>query len=181
MMRVEPCKEDPNLNIMLRSEITTDDDKGKWPEEDGWVRKAPEKEVGFDLECMKEMFMEVKKSFTEASPSEMKENFPEIGVPTKVDPFVLTTFLETWMKLLWDSKAMKGIQELINKCVGKENAPEGHCVVQKIGKHKARTQCEMRLTTQIRDYEREQVILDMGSDANILPKHTSERMGRHAL
>ncbi len=42
---------------------------------------------------------------------------------------MLTTFLETCMKLLCDSKAMKELQELINKCVGKENALEGPRVV----------------------------------------------------
>ena len=69
MMRFEPCEEDLNVNIELRSEITTSDDKGKQPQDDGWVHKALEKEVGFDLEHAKEKFMESKKSFAEASTS----------------------------------------------------------------------------------------------------------------
>jgi len=69
MMREDPCEEDPNVNIMLRSGMRTSEDKGKQPEEDGWVCKALEKEVGFDLEHAKEMFMEVKKRFVEASTS----------------------------------------------------------------------------------------------------------------
>ena len=85
------------------------------------------------------------------------------------------------MKLLCDSKAMKGIQELINKCAGKEGSPEGHHTVRKIGKHKTITGREMRLTKQIRDYEMDQVILDLGFDANVLPKQAWERMGRPAL
>ena len=72
------------------------------------------------------------------------------------------------MKLLHDSKAVKGLQELINKCVG--NAPEGLHVFKKIGKHKARTGHEMRLTMKIGEYEMDQVILDLGLDANVLPK-----------
>ncbi len=39
----------------------------------------------------------------------------------------------------------------------------------------------MRLTAQIGDYEMDQVILDLGFDANVLPKQTWERMGRLAL
>jgi len=70
---------------------------------------------------------------------------------------------------------------LINKCASKENTPHGHYVVRNIGKHKARRGHEMRLTAQIRDYEMDQVILDMGSDMNIFPKQTWERMGRPAL
>ena len=39
----------------------------------------------------------------------------------------------------------------------------------------------MRLTAQIGEYEMDQVILDMGSNANVLPKQTWERMGRPVL
>ena len=39
-----------------------------------------------------------------------------------MDPSMLTTSLETCMKLLHDSEAMKGPQEMINKCARKENA-----------------------------------------------------------
>ena len=67
MMRAEPREEDKSVNIVLRSGIMTGDDKGKYLEEDEWVRKTSEKEVGFDLEHAKETFMEAKKSFAEAS------------------------------------------------------------------------------------------------------------------
>jgi len=54
-------------------------------------------------------------------------------------------------------------------------------MVRKIGKHKARTWREMRLTAQIGEYEMDQVILDLGSNANVFLKQTWERMGRLAL
>jgi len=55
----------------------------------------------FDLECAKETFMEVKKSFVEAS------TLGSQGKPTEeMVPSMITTFLETCMKLLCDSKAM---------------------------------------------------------------------------
>ena len=57
------------------------------------------------------------------------------------------------MNLLRDSKAVEGMQELINKCASKEKFPYGHCTVRKIGKHKAQTGREMMLTAQIGDYE----------------------------
>jgi len=62
---------------------------------------------------------------------------------------VLTTFLETYMKLLRDNKAVKGLQKLINRCFGTELG-ELH-IVCKIRKHKTRTGREMRLTAQIRE------------------------------
>ena len=39
----------------------------------------------------------------------------------------------------------------------------------------------MRLTAQIGDYEMDQVILDLGSDANLLPKKTWKQMGEPKL
>jgi len=84
--------------------------------------------------------MEAKKGFAEASTlGSQDKQFEEM------DPSMLTTFLETCMKLLRDSKAVKGLHKLINKCTSKENTMEGHAV-RKIGKHKARTGHEMRLT-----------------------------------
>lgn len=109
--------------------------------------------------------MEVKKRFTEASTSGSQDKPVE-----EMDPCMITTFLETCMKLLHDSKAVKGLQELINRCASKDGATGEPRVVRKFGKHKARTGCDMRLTTQIGEYEMDQVILDMGSNVNVLPK-----------
>ena len=96
-----------------------------------------------------------------------------------MDPSILTTFLETYMKLLRDRKAVKGLQELINRCA---RTTLGELLVaQKIGKHKTRTGGEMRLTTQIGEYEMDQVILDLGSNVNVFPKQTWEIMGRPML
>lgn len=103
-MRVGPHEEDPKVNIVLWSGVMIGEDKGKQPEEWEWVRKAPKKEIGFDLECAKETFMEAKKSFTEVSTSGSQEKPVE-----EMDPSMITTFLETCMKLLRDSKALKGL------------------------------------------------------------------------
>lgn len=132
MMRSKPHEEEPNVNIVLRSGIMMGDDKGKQPDESTWVHKAPVKEAEFDLERTRETFMEVKKSFADASTSGRKDRSE-----LEMDPSLLTMFLETCMKLLRDSKAVKGLQELINRCAG--TAPREPRVVWKIGKHKTRT------------------------------------------
>jgi len=105
--------------------------------------------------------MEAKKIFTEVSTSGSKDK-----LEPEMDPSMLTTFLETCMKLLCDRKAMKGLQELITRCIG-SGEPR---VVWKLGKHTMQMGREMRLTAQIREYEMDQVILDLGSDTNVLPK-----------
>ena len=138
MIRFESCEEDTNVNIVLRSGITIRDDKGKQPEDSTWVRKASTKEPEFDLECAKETCIEARKSFTDASTSGSKDRSePEM------DPSMLTTFLETCMKLLRDNKVVKGLQEIINRC--NVTTPGELCVFWKIGKHVARTGREMRL------------------------------------
>jgi len=129
-MRSELCEEDLNVNNVLQSGITKGDDKGKQPKESAWVHKAPTKDLEFDLECAKETFMEAKKRFTEASTLGSKEK-----IDPEMDPSMLTTFLETCMKLLHDNKAVKGLQELITRCVG---SGEPH-MVWKLGKHTMRT------------------------------------------
>ena len=53
--------------------------------------------------------------------------------------------------------------------------------MRRLGKHTSQIGREMRLTTQIEEYEMDQVILDLGSDTNVLPKKTWERMGRPML
>lgn len=90
---------------------------------------------------------------------------------------MITTFLETCMKLLHYSKAIKGLQELITKCIGLGKT----YVVQKLGRNALHTRREMRMIVQIMEYEMDQVILDLGSDANVLPKQTWECMGKLAL
>lgn len=67
MIRAEPCEKDPNVNIVLCSGMTIGEDKGNQLGENEWVPKALEKEDVFNLEQAKETFMEVKKSFAEAS------------------------------------------------------------------------------------------------------------------
>ena len=62
------------------------------------------KEEYFDLKHTQETFMEAKKSFADASTSRIKDK-PK----PEMDPSMLTTFLETCMKLIHDSKAMEGL------------------------------------------------------------------------
>ena len=84
------------------------------------------------------MFMEAKKSFIEASTSSSLDKLVQ-----EIDPCMFTTFLETFMKLLCNSKAMMGLQELMIRCVG--TAPGELCIVRKLGKHMKRIGREMRL------------------------------------
>jgi hypothetical protein len=108
---------------------TTGEDKGKQPEEDTWVRKAPTKEPEFDLERAKETFMEAKKSFAEVSTSGSKDQLSRNG------SFYANYLFRDMHESLRDNKAVKGLQELITRCAG-SGEPR---VVRKLGKHALRT------------------------------------------
>jgi len=73
MMKAKPREEDQSVNIVLRSGMMTGTDKGKQPEEEGLVQKAPEKEAIFDLDRTKETLLEAKKSFLEISTSGIQD------------------------------------------------------------------------------------------------------------
>lgn len=107
--------------------------------------------------------MEAKRSFIDDSTSGSKDR-----VEPEMDPSMFTSFLEICMKLLHNNRAIKGLQELITRCT--RTMPREPCIVLKLGKHMTQTRREMRLITQIGEYVMDQVILDLGSDANVLPK-----------
>ena len=69
----------------------------------------------------------------------------------------------------------------MNSCAARPNLTPGTKDVHKLYRYKKLTGREMRLNAQIGDYEMDQVILDLGSDVNVLPKKTWQRMGEPKL
>jgi len=76
---------------------------------------------------------------------------------------------------------VEGLKDLIDNFLGNIKIPIEQCTVRKLGRHNKWIACKMRLTAQIREYEMDQTILDLGSDVNVPPKKTWERMGRPEL
>ena len=66
---------------------------------------------------------------------------------------------------------------LIDNFTEKEKHMVEKCTVNNIYKNKKRTSREMCMNAHIGAYEMDQVILDLGSDANVLPKQTWQCMG----
>lgn len=95
-----------------------------------------------------------------------------INIVQERDHSLLASFLKTCMKLLRDKKVVEGLQELIYKCTGKNKPLPEWRIVHKMGKGKKIMGHEMRLIVQIREFEMDQVILDLESDANVMPKQT---------
>ena len=76
---------------------------------------------------------------------------------------------------------MQNLQALIDSYATRAAMSPDIKDVHKLQKYQRRTGREMWLTVQIGNYEMDRVILDLRSDANILPKHTWQHMGEPKL
>ena len=90
-------------------------------------------------------------------------------------------FLQACLKLLRNPTAVENLEALIDSYATRPILPLEVKDVHKLYRYKKRTSREMRLTAQIDDYEMDQVILDLGSYANVLPKQTWKWIGEPKL
>ena len=130
------------------------------------IWKVAVKQEGLDLQKEKETFVTACKDFNKD-----EAPMPKVPANLRTDDEV-KPFLQACMKLLCNKKVVENLQALIDSCADKPNPPPKVKDVHKLYKHKKHTGREMRLMAQIGDYEMDQVILDVGSDANVLPKQT---------
>ena len=79
-----------------------------------------------------------------------------------------------------DEHALLEMQNLIDKCEQPISMATTNRMVHHIKKY-VRTGREMRLSAQIEDYDMDEVILDLGSEVNVLTKQTWELMGNPKL
>jgi hypothetical protein len=75
---------------------------------------------------------------------------------------------------------VNALYEMIDHCTQEREIPITQRVVNQV-LHKKRTNREFRLSAQIGEYDVDNVILDLGSDVNVLPKKTWEMMGKTKL
>ena len=75
-----------------------------------------------------------------------------------------------------NEKAIKELQHIIDQCQPSSSVNSAQRAVHNIMGH-TRTGREMRLTAQIGEFEMDEVILDLGSEVNVLTKQTWEQMG----
>lgn len=190
MMTVEPREYEPHINIVTKSGATSRDDKGKKKVEETWVRKTTEKAPGFSIQKEKETFMGAKWSLMNDRASTFStqlklmptKDCDKVSTPMQeLDPSILKSCLQICVKLLRNQKVFEGLQEMIDSCANKEVPQSDLRAVKNLHWHKKRMGKEMRFTAQIGEYDMDKIILDLGSDANMLPKKTWELMGRPKL
>ena len=79
------------------------------------------------------------------------------------------SFLQSCLKLVRNEQAITELQRIVNQCQPSSSVSSTQRVVHNISGH-TRTGREMRLTAQIGEFEMDKVILDLGSDINVLTK-----------
>lgn len=90
-------------------------------------------------------------------------------------------FLQACMKFLCNPQTVENLQDSMNSFVAWPNPSPRTKDVHKLYMYKKCTGREMWLTAQIGHYEMDKVVLDLGLDANVLPKKTWKRMGESKL
>ena len=80
------------------------------------------------------------------------------------------------MKLLRNQNALNELQKVIASCEPQQSSGK-----EKTFHRVRRTGREMRLNDQIGEYDMTDVILDLGSEVNVLTKQTWEQMGKPTL
>jgi hypothetical protein len=89
-------------------------------------------------------------------------------------------FLYTCIKLVQDESIVQELQNLIRQYELGKIDPLLNREVRQVGK-KRRTNKELHLNAQIREYEIEYVVLDLGSEVNVMTKKTWALMGKPNL
>ena len=84
------------------------------------------------------------------------------------------------MKLLRNEKAIGELHRIIDQCQQPSLSGSAHRAVHNITGH-TRTRREMKLTAQIGEFEMDEVVLDLGSEVNVLTKQTWQQMGSPQL
>ena len=135
------------------------------------VQLTTKKKVAFDIVTKKDTFFGTKNAI-----ERNLGKLPIVDMPFSFDPSVeagplrqhgtLQKLFESFLSLARDSDALVELETLLHH----QNKTGKDYTVNSLQKRK--TGKEMRMNIQIRDYEVDSVILDLGSDVKILTKKT---------
>jgi hypothetical protein len=141
----------------------------------------------------KEIFTEARQEFQKediAPTAQQSKEAPEYEMPPSLDHTnriqpkeqvsTIKDFLQSCIKMLSDPSSVKILQNILEKCSSEtEQKPELKTV-----NHlhtRRRTSREFRLNANIGDFNMGDIILDLGSEVNVLPKTTWQCMGEPTL
>jgi hypothetical protein len=157
--------------------------------EDSRIRKDAEKAQTFDAKKERQIFEEARKEFKgdQGSSSKTRPEVREYGMSLAFDQYAspkegkevskLMEFLYTCIKLIQDERIVQELQNLIRQYELGKIDPLLNRAVHQIGK-KRRTNKELNFNAQIGEYEIDYVVLDLGSEFNVMTKQTWALVGK---
>jgi hypothetical protein len=165
------------------------------PIQNQWVKKNTEPRKQFDVPKENKTFKESRQEFhkvdtTSTSTMQPVHEAPEYeispsldhtnGMPPKGQASTIKYFLQSCIKMLSDPSSMKISQNSLEKSRSKTE----QILEPKIVNHlhtRRRTSREFRMNTNIGDFNMGDIVLDLGSEVNVLPKKTWQCMGEPIL
>jgi hypothetical protein len=194
LIYVEPHGVDSRVVVITSGGTATEEDRatqGKI-ENDHGVRKATEKTPMFDAKKERQIFEDPRKEFKRAQGSSSKRQLEikEYGMPQAFDPSAsptegkevrkLMNFLCTCVKLIQYKGTIQELQDLIKQYEIGNIDPLLNRAVHQIGKRRRKNK-ELHLNSQIGEYEIDYVVLDLGSEVNVMTKNIWTLMGKPKL
>jgi hypothetical protein len=156
------------------------------------MRKTAKKTETFDVKKEKQMFKEERREFKgdQGSSSKTQPEVREYGVPLAFDQSAspedgkeaskLVSFLYTFIEMIKDRKSIQELQNLVRHYeIGRVDSLLNKSVHQ-LSK-KRRMNKELHLNSQIGEYDIDYVVLDLGSEVNVMKKQTWALMGKPKL
>jgi len=158
-----------------------------------WVRKIEDKQPTVDLDKIKETFMHTHIGFCIPDPPSSKGKefqYSDRNMELRSDwnnststmvcqgakcTSKVKSFLQSCLKLIRDENAQSEVQHLIDYY-----DPTTERAINQIKRYIC-TGREMRLSAMIRSYEMDEVVLDLGSEVNVMTKQTWEIMAKPKL
>jgi 5'-3' exonuclease len=150
------------------------------------VKKNTKPRKQFDAQNEKEIFKQARQEFQKeniamTSTAQQRKEAPEYKMPMLLDHTneihsmrqvsTMKEFLQSCVKVLNDPSSMKILQNILEKC----SMDTEEKLEQKIVNHlhtRRRTNREFRLNENIGDFNMGDIILDLGSEVNVLPNKT---------
>jgi len=189
---IEQRLPDPTVNVVTYSGAVTGGQPMK--SNRSWVRKAEDKQPAIDLSKIKETFVNASKEFCMPNPPSSKGKELEVidrsmelhsdekastsvAACREIEPASnIKSFLQGRLKLIRDENAQLEIQRLIDYCdpATMERVVNQVKIYFQIGR-------EMRLSVVIGSYKMDEVVLDLGSEVNVMTKQTWEIMAKLKL
>jgi hypothetical protein len=184
-----------NINIVTHGGTKTGSDAVPWePAQNQWIKKNTEPKNQFDVpkeETFKEARQEFQKAnstststaqpFKEAPEYDMSPSLDHTnGMQPKGQVSTIKGFLQSCVKVLSDPSSMKILQNILEKCSNETEEKIEPKTINHLHTRR-RTSREFRLNDNIGDFNMGDIILDLGSEVNVLPKKTWPCMGDPTL